>query len=80
MVLEASAGDYRFLLQRKEDGTFKCFRTPIDSNGDPANAEELTEWAQLPPMIFQVFTKAVESLPHSGASPMRQAQSPAAAH
>ena len=56
MVIEASAGDYRYLLEKKKDGTYKCMRLLLD---DPvAGAEELSDWAQLPPTIRNAFTRA----------------------
>ena len=55
MVLEASAGDYRYLLQKKPDGTFKCTRVLVDN---PHNAEELQDWAQLPTSVRTAFTQA----------------------
>ena len=54
-VLEASVGDYRYLLQKNKDGTFTCIRKLID---DPMTTEELSDWAQLPPAVRTVFTQA----------------------
>lgn len=54
IVVEAGAGDYTFLLQKHHDGTFRCFRKPIDDS----RCDELSDWSQLPPQVREVFTRA----------------------
>ena len=38
MVLEASAGDYHFVLFKKTNGTFQCTRVLIDRSSPPGGA------------------------------------------
>lgn len=57
MVLEASAGDYHFVLVKRVDGTFECTRMPIDHS---VGAEVLDDWAQLPDIVRVKFSRAQE--------------------
>ena len=76
MVLEASSGDYRFLLQRKSDGTFICYRILIgETIHDPANVEEFSDWAQLPSMIRQIFIHSIRSIATTPREPQSSLQS-----
>ena len=52
-----SAGDYKYFMQKLPDGTYRCERLLIDdAAGSPP--EELTDWAQLPESVRNIFMQA----------------------
>lgn len=53
------AGDYRYFMEKLSDGTYRCERTPLNTEGMPP--EPLLDWSQLPPEVRVVFNGVKES-------------------
>ena len=53
----ATLGDYRYILERRDDGTLRCTQEPLDG----WQVDEVDDWAQLPPEVRTIFAQAAQN-------------------